>query len=244
MIGISDHEKSGMKPHLNEVEDVPLSGLVERIDYAISIVGGFEKVSEVTDTSVRQIHRYRAGAAPSTKFIQKLAEASNLSAAWLLEGDDAANEAKAPAQTSGRSGDIVEIPVVNVSASAGGGSLVMEGEEPGFIAFSRLWIEQAGLSPKQLFTLPSVGESMEPTIHAGEYLLCSSAEHHIKPGDGIYVVRLDGHILVKRLQVLPQNRLKVTCDNGLYEPYEIKLEDGVDFAILGKVVFVHGIRRI
>lgn len=146
--------------------------------------------------------------------------------------------------TSKPAPSVVLIPVVNVSASAGGGSLILDEENESFIAFSKLWLEHNGLQANKLFTLPTVGESMEPTIKAGEYLLCSRADHHKKVGDGIYIVRIDGHILVKRLQVLPRNKIAVTSDNKAYAPYEVELDDGVDFKILGKVIFVHGLRRV
>lgn len=117
--------------------------------------------------------------------------------------------------------------------------------QSGWVMFDRAWLYNTWhLNPADLFSIGSVGESMEPTIRAGEFLLASRAENHLKPGDGIYVVRLDGHILVKRLQLLPGGRLIISSDNPAYKPYEIKLDDGVDFAIIGKVVLVHGVRRI
>lgn len=145
----------------------------------------------------------------------------------------------------GRSAPLMSlIPVVNVEASAGGGKLVFEEETEHFIAFSKMWLERMGLTPSKLFTVPTSGESMIPTINPGEFLLCSRDDQHKLPGDGIYLIRIDGHVLVKRVQVLPRKRLKITSDNAAYEAYEITLDDGIDFAILGKVIFAHGMRRL
>ena len=84
---------------------------------------------------------------------------------------------------------------------------------------------------------------MEPTIKAGEYLLCSRSERHTQVGDGIYVIRLDGNILVKRLQVLPGGILEVSSDNSMYyKPFKLTISKQVDFQVLGKVILVHGIR--
>ena len=85
---------------------------------------------------------------------------------------------------------------------------------------------------------------MEPTIKAGEYLLASRSERHLKLADGIYIVRLEGNVLVKRIQILPGQKIKISSDNPSYDPYEIKLDEGVDFDILGKVVLVHGVRKV
>lgn len=56
--------------------------------------------------------------------------------------------------------------------------------------------------------------------------------------DGIYVIRLKGTLLVKRLQRLPGNILKIISDNHSYEPYSIDLtKEHRDFAIIGRVVW-------
>lgn len=139
----------------------------------------------------------------------------------------------------------VAIPVMNVAASAGGGAAALEEDRAGVVKFERMWLyTMCGVNPSDLFTMPVVGESMEPTIRAGEYLLASRSGHHTAPGDGIYIVRLEGDILVKRLQRLPGGRILVSSDNEAYKPYEVKLDDGVDMKILGKVVLVHGLRRV
>lgn len=134
------------------------------------------------------------------------------------------------------------IPVVNVQASAGDGKLVFEEGAEHYIAYSKIWLEKMRLTPSKLFMAPSTGESMVPTINPGEFLLCSRAEHHLLPGDGIYLIRIDGHVLVKRTQVLPGKRLKITSDNTAYQAYEIALNDGTDFAVLGKVMFAQALR--
>lgn len=139
----------------------------------------------------------------------------------------------------------VALPVIDVTASAGGGAVVRAENQCGWVMFDRGWLLNTWhLNPSDLFSIGSAGESMEPTIQAGEYLLASRAEDHLKPGDGIYIVRLDGHILVKRLQLLPGGKLMVSSDNPAYKPFEVELDDGIDFAILGKVVLVHGVRRV
>ncbi len=37
---------------------------------------------------------------------------------------------------------------------------------------------------------------------------------------------------------MPGRNLKVVSDNAAFEPYTIPLSDGVDFAVIGRVVFV------
>lgn len=168
-----------------------------------------------------------------------LAEAGAVSIKWLVSGEGN------PEDSDEENTSFVLLPVMNAMASAGGGAASLTEHQTGIIKFDRAWLYNTWhLNPNDLFTMPTMGESMEPTIKAGEYLLASRAEDHLKPGDGIYIIRLDGHILVKRLQILPGGKLVISSDNAAYQPYEIALNDGVDFAILGKVVLVHGVRRV
>lgn len=135
-------------------------------------------------------------------------------------------------------GRLVSVPFYDIRASAGSGALVASEPQSQPIAFNELWLRQTWhLSSRDLYMIGSEGDSMEPTIRAGEMLICSRAEHHITPGDGVYIIRLDGAVLVKRLQVLPGSRMRIVSDNPNYPVYEIALHEGQDFAILGKVMY-------
>ena len=39
--------------------------------------------------------------------------------------------------------------------------------------------------------------------------------------DGVYVMRHDNNLLVKRLQMLPGGIIRVKSDNSMYDPWEI-----------------------
>lgn len=212
--------------------------------------GGWDESAKVSKRSIAQLKRYAKGDDPPFSVVTSLCDAAGVGLEWLSSNSDKGSDRYgfndqeqnkfAPAGQH-----LVFIPIMNVTASAGDGAVVVSEKESGTIGFSEVWLHQQGLNSADLFTMPSTGESMEPTIKAGEYLLCSKAEHHIKPGDGIFVIRLEGDILVKRLQRLPGNNLQVSSDNSEhYKPFNIDLNDGVDFKILGKVVVVHGARRV
>jgi len=57
--------------------------------------------------------------------------------------------------------------------------------------------------------------------------------------DGIYVMRHDSNLLVKRLQSLPKGIIKVKSDNTMYEPWELDKADfnGTDLELIGRVVW-------
>jgi phage repressor protein C with HTH and peptisase S24 domain len=58
--------------------------------------------------------------------------------------------------------------------------------------------------------------------------------------EGIYMLKMEGVPLVKRLQILPGGVVKVVSDNPAYETFTVRLSDinGRDIAILGRVVWV------
>lgn len=216
-----------------------LKKLGERIKICASKVGGYDSLYDKTGIPVRTLSNYSAGINDiKSAALVSIAGAAGVSLDWLItgEGEPEPNPDAVP----------VNIPVLTLSASAGDGVYVTEDEEVGgFIQFNQLWLNQMGLNKADLFTIPTVGESMEPTIKAGEYLLCSRAERYRKAGDGIYVIRMNESILVKRLQVMMDDIIVISSDNSLYyKPFKIDLKKNVDFQILGKVILVHGIRWI
>lgn len=221
-------------------------------DESVNAVANRSGVSEAT------IRKYLAGkTTPGVDKVKLLADTLGCSFEWLavgsadnmmhalrVAGESHKEEMAIRLRKAAENATHAAIPHIDAVASAGGGNLVLTESSSSYISLSKSWLSNKGLSAGSLFTEETSGESMEPTIKAGEILICSRAEHHLRPGDGIYVVRLEGHVLVKRLQVLPKSRLMVTSDNKAYASYEIQLNDGVDFQLLGKVLFTLGLRAI
>ncbi|WP_435642163.1 S24 family peptidase [Micavibrio aeruginosavorus] len=153
-------------------------------------------------------------------------------------------EAQAAVEDANTQG-LVTLPVVNLAYFLENEAQGRRGDRTiGYTKFDRAWLDAWYLDPDHICVIPAVGETVEPTIKGGEYILVTQAEEHLKPGDGLYVIRLDGDVLVKRLQRVPGGKLAITSDNPSYKPYEIALDGATDFAILGKVVLVHGVRRV
>lgn len=133
---------------------------------------------------------------------------------------------------------VVGIPLMDIPVSAGYGLLAGAEDASDVIYFSEAWLWQTYQQrPKNLRVFPVVGNSMEPMLRAGEYVLASLVEEGTLPGDGVFIIRLDGSIMVKQLQNLPGSLIKVSSENSSYEPFTINLkEDNLDFAVLARVV--------
>lgn len=79
------------------------------------------------------------------------------------------------------------------------------------------------------------GESMDPTLKSGDIILV--ARKVTEPREGIFVVRLERFLLVKRLQVYPGQRIEVCSDNLAYTPFALDVRDPPeDFPVIGRVL--------
>lgn len=108
-----------------------------------------------------------------------------------------------------------------VSASAGPGALV--GDEAGkpYFAFDKRWLRQITASPPGKLSIVRVeGDSMVPTLNPGDDVLIDTASCEERLRDGIYVLRIDGALLVKRLALNPvKRRVTIQSDNPAYPDF-------------------------
>ncbi|WP_241085759.1 S24 family peptidase [Candidatus Vondammii sp. HM_W22] len=124
-------------------------------------------------------------------------------------------------------------------AAAGHGAVVEEERIIDLLAFKRQWVRQElNANPDDFYLIYVDGESMEPTLCSKDVILVDRRSAQEVPRDGIYVLRIDGGLLVKRLQRLPGHQVKVTSDNPAYDPFNISLETrDEDLAIIGRVIW-------
>ena len=119
-------------------------------------------------------------------------------------------------------------------ASQGDGSFEI-GEEPvGYITGD----DALSRPGREVFWMPVRGDSMEGTLpKKGLVPVWEFAEKLRElPDDDIYLFRLEGTIQIKRLQRRPGGRIRVVSDNNAYEDFEIAIDEGTDFAIIGRVL--------
>lgn len=115
-------------------------------------------------------------------------------------------------------GELVPISRVEVFASAGPGALPgREGQRP-YFGFDQQWLRRITASPAHRLEVIRVeGDSMAPTLNAGDDILVDLGDAGDRLRDGIYVLRADGSLLVKRLAIHPVGRrVTVQSDNPAY----------------------------
>lgn len=121
--------------------------------------------------------------------------------------------------------------------SAGHGALVVSEEKSSDIVFSEAFIHNdIGVNPINVFLMPVKGDSMYPTLKNGALVMVNRVEQFT--GDGVYVFRFDGQLMVKRLQ-FSKHGLTVVSDNSTYKEWELSKTEisGNDFEIIGEVVW-------
>lgn len=128
------------------------------------------------------------------------------------------------------------VPQLAVGASAGPGANV-DGEavEAGF-AFDPRWLRRLGADTRALSIIAVEGDSMAPTLNDGDDILVDGADTAARLRDGIYVLRMDDALMVKRVARLPvAGRISVKSDNPLYPSWPDLAADAV--TLVGRVVW-------
>ncbi|MGI2887494.1 helix-turn-helix domain-containing protein [Vibrio fluvialis] len=133
--------------------------------------------------------------------------------------------------------DWCELPVFDVHAAAGAGSLVFSEYQIETLIVPNSLLAEFGLAQNSAAIIYVDGNSMEPTLSHKDRLLVDIRELQHPVTDGVYVIRIDDAVYVKRLKWnIPKGIYQVISDNPTYEPFEINHKNGRNFKIIGKAI--------
>ena len=134
------------------------------------------------------------------------------------------------------SGAWLEVPRLDLGASAGLGAMLPGGEGAfDTFRFSRRWLAEQGLESAQLCAIRVEGDSMEPLLNDGDEILVDRSPRPFR--DGIHVVRLGDTLMVKRVASAGPGRIALLSQNLAYPPVEVAAEE---VAIIGRDVWKGG----
>jgi hypothetical protein len=147
----------------------------------------------------------------------------------LLGGPDSSRESDV---------GLVSVPRLDVGASAGPGSLDAEESRLGRIGFDPQWLRRLGVGDRGALSVIRVqGDSMAPTLSDGDEILVDRADAAERLRDGIYVLRIEESLVVKRLALSPAGRrVSVRSDNDAYPSWPDC--DPATIDLVGRVVWM------
>ena len=169
---------------------------------------------------------------------RRLAEDDRRALARYFRIDEALLGAPEREEPAKRPPELVAVPRLDVGASAGHGAEAGEDRPLGRIAFDPAWLRRMGVGGADHLSMIRVqGDSMVPTLADGDEILVDSGDARERLRDGIYVLRLDDVLVVKRVAVNPAGRrLSIRSDNEAYPAWPDCDPAAVD--VVGRVVWV------
>jgi len=131
----------------------------------------------------------------------------------------------------------VLVPRYDVAASMGNGAVIHSEQIVDHLAFRAEWVRtELGANPNNLVLISAIGDSMEPTLRAGDLLLIDRSDAGVKQ-DAIYAFATNGELRVKRMQLKIDGRVVVKSDNPQYDSEILTSEMAASLRIVGRVVW-------
>jgi len=163
-----------------------------------------------------------------------LARAGRVSVEWLATGAEAAQSAQAITRAV-EHGDFVFMPRNRIRFSSGRDGILRSDQVVDSIAFRAGWVKRRlNTESRDLILIEVVGDSMAPTVEDSDLILADLAEPRFRQ-DGIYLLRHDGGLTVKRIQRRPDGKFLVRSDNPKYEAMVVP-----NVKIIGRVIWIGG----
>lgn len=230
------------------------SGLAGRIRDCAERVGSGDALARISGVPRRTLENYLSGKSePKASALAAIADAADVSLDWLIRGDgpkpsgdrlssrtvgELAGHVRAAPSADSLGPGFVLIPRYDVEASAGPGALSEMENVVDFLAFQENWVRYTlGLDPARLALITAVGDSMEPAIRAGDLLLIDTGIDRFVD-DAIYVVAVDGRILVKRVQTFMGGAVTIKSDNPAYVEQTLSADEADEAHVAGRVRWI------
>jgi phage repressor protein C with HTH and peptisase S24 domain len=195
----------------------------------------YSRLSRLIGRNAAYIQQYIKRGSP-----RRLSERDRATLAAYFRIDEAllGGPERSSASTVALAQGLTLVPRLDVGASAGPGSLAEDERASATFAFDPRWLRTVSAQPQQLAIIRVEGDSMAPTLADGDDIMVDPGDAADRLRDGIYVLRRDGVLLVKRMACRVAQRIglvSIISDNPAYPR-----EDDVavaSLAIVGRVVW-------
>jgi len=204
-----------------------------RLDRILQQFTSVAELARLIGVSDNAIYKWLSGRGqPSVANLVALAKVSKVSLEWLATGHES-SEAKRAARRTPEHDDFVFAPGYDEN----GRGVLRSEQVVDFLAFKKEWVRtKLNVDPRNLLLIAAVGDSMTPTLEDSDLLLVDLSEPRFRH-DGIYVLRRENLLEVKRLQRRPDGSLSIISDNPAYAPAIVA---GDTIQIIGRVIWAAG----
>jgi len=140
----------------------------------------------------------------------------------------------------------VDVPLMNVHASMGPGTELPETEIAiDYLRLKKTWAEKTLgkiSNITKLAFIHAIGDSMSPTINAGDILLVDTGNKQVL-SDQIYVMEAHGRLFIKRIRQRIDGSFEVSSDNPLVKTVDT-LNGDHEVTVKGHVVWIWNGKRV
>jgi hypothetical protein len=189
---------------------------------------GYSEISRLLGRNAAYIQQFIKRGSP-----RKLDDADRRLLARFFGVDEQVLGGPPPAMRDG----LVEVPMLNVDASAGFGAVAESESAHTRFGFDERWLARLTRAKGSSLSIINVaGDSMEPTLSSGDEVLVDASDQSSRLRDGIYVLRADDALVVKRVTLKPGGRkITISSDNPAYPSWDDV--DRSDIQIVGRVIW-------
>lgn len=235
--------------------------LGDRLRYMMDEEGlGIAEIQEICEVSTKTVYRWlKNEATPYDKALTRLSLVTGWKMDWLKSGNGfiweswhytgvwrerirgkASHETSRHTENLGeRSSEKIRVPIYE-GAGAGQGLLAHDDpddyQELTISEYSRVFQRAPGQDGVAYFRV--TGDSAAPIYFDNELVpvevLAPGTQQFVN--DTVYVFRWRGSVMLKRLRLLADGRVRATSLNPSVDPFYFKPENEHDFAVLGRVI--------
>jgi phage repressor protein C with HTH and peptisase S24 domain len=144
----------------------------------------------------------------------------------------------APVSTDIVPSQLVEVPLFDMSASAGFANVTSLERNASGVAFDKQWLRYlTGSADPKLSIIRVSGDSMEPTLRENDQVMIDLDSAIDTLRDGVYVLRMNEIFSIKRVSIDTSSHiLSIMSDNPLYRRWDKVQRASVD--VIGRVIWV------
>ncbi len=204
-----------------------------RLTRILGQFGSVAALARAVGVSDNAIYKWLSGRGePNLANLISLARAGHVSVEWLATGRQVESSSKS--QLQGNAAEYAFVPRYIVEGPAAQGFPITSEQVVDYLALKIEWVHsRLRADPGNLVLIEAAGDSMSPTFSDSDLLIVDLSEPRFKH-DGVYVLRRDNDLSIRRIQRRPDGRLFIRSDNRAYDPCVVRSER---LRIIGRVIW-------